>query len=294
MPGPINESDAAAVITAVAELVEASLIDLDDVHSVLSVPKVANIVSVKPFLDEYRQAPERIVGTAELTTLDSFIAHVKRFGRSSSAVFAGRNQLEAVYDYHNSTKELGPEPAFCRHRATYAFPWSDEWKAWTAIDGLSRPQQAFAEFIEDHVADITAAADEDSKAHFGELGFKLASPAQMLAMSRGLAVRVETEAVARPNLSTGEIEVAYKEEHKDSAGQPLRVPGGFLLLIPAFEDGVLYRVPVRLRYRVQGGKVTWTTLMHRRAAVEKDAKKDACARVVDETQAPLFYGEPED
>lgn len=282
------QTDAAAIIEAMVERSPLEQIELElERQKVVAVPDGQKLQSLKPFLDEYRTKPERVIGTAELTTLRSFMDHALRFKQSRSVVFAGARSLTAVYDYHHS------DPAFCSHRASYAFPWSTEWKAWTEVDGKALTQLQFAQFIEDHVSDITTADDEDSKRHFGELDFRLATPAQMLAMSRGLQVRTESEAVAKPNLSTGEIEVAYKEQHTDATGQPLKVPGGFLLLIPAFKLGALYRIPVRLRYRVASGKVLWTTLMHRREAVVDDAIKDACEQVIDATGLPLFHGEPE-
>jgi len=279
-------TDAAAIIQATLDNSAVDVIDLDRTK-IVSVPDGQELKSLKPFLDEYLERPERIKGCAHLSTLASFIDHIKRFKKPSSAVFVGEKSLQAIYDYHDDV------PAFCVHRARYMFPWSPEWLAWEGIDGDPRGQLGFAQFLEDHISDITTAEDEDSKRLFGELGFKLATPAQMLAMSRGLTVRVDSEATAKANLSTGEIEVAYKESHTDTAGQPLKVPGGFLLLIPAFKRGVLYRIPVRLRYRVQHGKVLWTTLMLRKDAVVQDAIKDACERVIEETQAPLFHGDPE-
>lgn len=281
-----DETDAGAIIESTLALCGVDQVTLDR-GKVLALHDGQKLQSIKPFLDEYLTQPERIKGCAHLTTLDSFVDHVNRFKKPATAIFVGEKSLQAIYDYHSEA------PAFCVHRARYTFPWSPEWNAWEGIDGDAMPQLAFAQFLEDHIGDITTAEDEDSKRYFGELGFKLATPAQMLAMSRGLTVRVDSEATAKANLSTGEIEVAYKEQHADAAGQPLKVPGGFLLLIPAFNRGVLYRIPVRLRYRVASGKVLWTTLMLRKDAVVQDAIRDACEQVVDKTQVALFHGEPE-
>jgi hypothetical protein len=58
---------------------------------VLVAAKGTEITSVKELADEYRTAPERRKGTCEVTELDSFIAHVKRFSDEDSALFADRN-----------------------------------------------------------------------------------------------------------------------------------------------------------------------------------------------------------
>lgn len=289
VPRVNNATDAAAVIEAMERLGGAQLVTLGNDNAAVIMPIGMRVSSLRPLIDDYLKRPRFARGTAALSTLPSFIAHVTRFKTPDSAVFASASELVAVYDYHLSEDT----PGFCQHRAAYDFPWSAEWKAWTGIDGAKLPQKDFAQFIEDHVMDVTAANTDDATTHFAELGFALASGSQMLALSRGLLVRVESEAVGRHNLSSGEVEISYKETHADAMGQPLKIPGGFMLLIPPFEDGARYRIPVRLRYAVSSGKVFWTVLMHRRAAVVADAIKDACAEVVDKTGVALFHGTPE-
>ena len=293
----VNDSNAAAVIEAMQGLLPAETIDLPQVpqipanQQIIALPKGYDLHSLKRYQDEYRIRPELIDGTAELLTLASFIDHVKRFQGPDTAVFASTTKLQAVYDYHNR----GPadaQPNNCTHRAVYTFPLSSEWKAWTSMHGNNMQQSVFAQFLEDRIADVTAPTDKDAE-HFGELGFTLATPAQLLSLSRGLHVRVESEAVSKPNLSTGELEVLFKEQHTDTTGQPLKVPGGFMILVPPFLDGALYRIPVRLRYRVASGKVVWSVLIYRTNAVLRDAVKDACEQVVRTTSVALFHGKPE-
>lgn len=281
-------SDAAAIISTVERLVAPALLDLAaDGNNVAALPTGIRLESLKKYRDESRAKPERTEGLATLTSLASFIDHVNRFKKGYSAVFATEKQLLAVYDYHDAL-----DPNWCKHLAQYRFPVSIEWKAWAAADGRQMAQGAFAEFLEQHVSDVTTPNDQDG-AHFGELNYTLATPAQLLGLSRGLMVRVEMEAVAKPNLSSGESEVSYKEQHADSTGAPLKVPGGFMLLIPPFDEGPRYRIPVRLRYRVQGGKVMWSIHLHRAEAVIRDATKDACEETVEKTSVALFHGKPE-
>lgn len=285
-----NGSDAAAIIEAVERLGAPEIIALgaeNNNNSIIVAPKGYSLHSLKALRDELRAKPERVQGCATLTTLASFIDHVNRFKGSNSTVFASTKQLIAVYDYHDKSS-----PEWCQHLAQYRFPLSAEWVAWSQVDGRSLQQAAFAEFLEQRVSDVTAPTENDRE-HFGELNYALATPAQLLSLSRGLLVRVEMEAVARPNLSTGESEVSYKEAHSDGAGAPLKIPGGFMLLIPPFEDGPRYRIPVRLRYRVSSGKVVWSIHLHRADVALRDATKDACEEVIEKTSAPLFHGRPE-
>jgi uncharacterized protein YfdQ (DUF2303 family) len=286
-------SEAFDVIKAAERWFTPQIIPLDNGKQLVTLPKGVQLHSVKPLLDEYLKRPERIIGCAALDTLDSFIQHIQRFKRPSTAVYASTAGLRVVYDYHDVLPAIGDTPDNCDHQAWYGFPMSTEWRAWMGAHGVEMPQRRFAEFIEERVADIATPKDSDSASYFGELGFNLASPSTMLGLSRGLTVRVDCEAVHKTNLSSGEVEVVYKENHADAVGAPLKIPGGFMLRISPFVDGVLYRIPVRLRYKVSGGKVIWTVMLYRADAVLRDAIKDACNTVVDKTQVPVFYGAPE-
>jgi uncharacterized protein YfdQ (DUF2303 family) len=284
---PTPTSDAQAIIDAVTELAEPTVLCEIANDDVLVVHSDQRVISLKPYKDALRERPERKTGEATLDTLESFIAHANRFKSDCSAVFVNEERLLAVYDYHHSM------PAFLEHRALYEFPLSPEWRAWTRVSEQTLPQQVFAEFLETRIMDVAAPKDGDSEKYFAELGFTLASPSALLALSRGLRVRVEQEAVSKPNLSSGEIEVAFKEQHSDAAGAPLKVPGGFVLHIAPYVQGTRYAVPVRLRYRVAGGKVQWTMILHRTDLVLCDALKDAAACVAEQTGLPVFYGAPE-
>ena len=280
-------SDAHAIVQAVRTMAEPCEIGLDDEGDIIVIQRGQEVISLKPYKDALLERPERKTGTAQLDTLESFIAHVNRFKGASSAVFINAQRILAVYDYHHE------HPAFLEHRAVYKFPLSPEWIAWTRASGETMAQQLFAEFLESHVMDVAAPKDGDADKYFAELGFTLASPSALLALSRGLRVRVEQEAVSKPNLSTGEIEVSFKEQHNDGAGAPLKVPGGFVLHIAPHMQGALYAVPVRLRYRVAGGKVQWVMALHRTDLVLRDALKDAATKVAEQTGLPVFHGSPE-
>ena len=284
---PTPASDAQAIIDAVTALAESTVLTLEEGSNALVIPNGQRVISLKPYKDALRERPERKTGEAKLDTLDSFIAHVNRFKSSCSAVFVNAKRLLAVYDYHDSM------PAFLEHRALYEFPLSPEWQAWTRVSDTTLQQQVFAEFLESRIMDVAAPKEGDSEKYFAELGFALASPSALLALSRGLRVRVEQEAVSKPNLSSGEIEVSFKEQHSDAAGAPLKVPGGFVLHIAPYAQGTRYAVPVRLRYRVVSGKVAWTMILHRTDLVLSDAVRDAAACVAEKTGLPVFHGTPE-
>ena len=275
--------------------------------------------SVKTFVDEYRQNPERRKGSASLLTLDSLIDHINRFQDADSAVFADNSReapsMTAIFDYHrrvNTTDGNGEihfdpaaRPRFGDHRGTYRFPLSHEWKEWANFDGETLSQGEFAEFLEDRIGDVEvppefsdAPDDEDEPTQrllqlLVTLGGTLASPGRLMELSRGLKVTAEEQVHQATNLSNGEAQIQYTHEHLDEQGQPLKVPNLFLINIPVFNSGDLFRIPVRLRYRVRGGQISWSYLLYRTDKVFDAAFDDAVDRVRDKTGLPVFVGHPE-
>lgn len=305
MADPIKQAEAQAVIDYVSKADEPKLLQLgtSDGQSVqILVTRDANGVEVrgiKQHLDQYRKTPERRRGTAALGDLASFVAITKRFMDTDSAIFADPNpqgpSLTTVFDYHRAGAEASPR--FGEHRARYAFPISDEWKAWNEQDKKGMNQAQFAEWIESRLADIAdpAAAGAKAKEFAALLGGDFAPAGKLLELSRGLALRVGMAVKNAVNLGSGEGEMSFVVEHTtaDKAGGVLKVPGSFLLAIPVFRGGAVYSLPTRLRYRVQEGRVTWFFELWRAAAAFDDAIKEACETAAKDTTLPLYVGKPE-
>ncbi|MFZ2996249.1 DUF2303 family protein [Sphingobium sp.] len=255
--------------------------------------------------DDYRLTPMRRTGTAALTSLDSLIAHAIRFKDEDSAIFANDDRkapaLTVVLDYHR----IGAlsDPRFGQHRAQFAFPLSDEWQAWLDHDGQKNAMTMvdFAEFIEEHVIDVLHLIPEEDElsedlqkfinAGGGEA--LIATPQRLVELSRGLQVNESSAIREVRHLSSGEAQISFTSEHTDATGQPLRIPSLFLIAIPVFRNGPLYRIAARLRYRkTPAGVVFWYDLW-RTDRVFDHAFKEACQRTEVETELPLFFGKPE-
>lgn len=269
----------------------------EQIADILVLPAGKTAQGIKKFLDEYRDRPERREGTATLTTLDSFIEHVNRHKDDNSAVFVDvantkDPKLVAVIDYN----EAGPkaQARFRRHQAIYQFPVSDEWKAWTGCKD-QMAQAAFAEFLEERIVDIMdpSAVGKAAKEFADTVGIKLAGPSRIMELSRGLSVRVNSKASNAINLSSGEGQVSFEETHQGQDGGPINIPGGFVIGIPVFRNGAPYSIPVRLRYRVQGGAVVWWFSLQRVDRVWDDAVGEAASAAKDKTGLPVFFGRPE-
>lgn len=266
---------------------------------VLAVPKDLKLESVKALLDEYLERPERKSGTSQHLTLDSFVQHVNRFknpeGMEQSVLFAWLGDedsdpaLTCIYDYHEPGKGRA---GWGEYQAYYSFPVSDEWAAWSGVAEEAMSQADFAEFLEDHIVDVSAPeeAGENVRLIAQALGSELASPAQLMALARGLTVNVGRRVTNAHVLSSGESQIAFQEDHTDETGHPLRVPSVFQIAIPVFEDGGPWQLPIRLRYRVQGGTITWRIQPHRMDETLRGVMKIACDQAAQQTELPLYWG----
>lgn len=314
-PKPTQHSEAAAVAEIVARHVKPEVVKVTGQENqpeteVLILPEGLEAISIKRYIDEFRTAPERRKGTAAMATLESFIEHANRFKDGDSALFAHdggqavegerrfRPTLTSVLNYHTA----GPDgnPRFGDHRGVYTFPISDEWAAWTKKNGEPMSQIEFAEFLEDRILDVSAApsisalAPDHPLRQMGEaLGGTFAGPTKLMELSRGLAIRVGEVVKSATNLSSGEASIQYISEHQDETGQPLKVPSLFAIAIPVFKSGALYQIPVRLRYRTRAGAITWAYELYRAEKAQRDAFEEAARQAADETELPVFFGQPE-
>lgn len=257
----------------------------------------AHVLPASAF-DEYRTQPIRRKGTATLLDLDSLIAHVERFKDVDTVLFANDNRqspsLTAVLDYHRAG--AASDPRFGEHRAKFAFPLSDEWKAWVATDKKPMSMVDFAAFLEDRIIDVLDDPNDlpdDMQRFVKAIGGNIASPTKLMEIAVGLKVHEKSNVGETVNLATGEGEISFVSTHTDGAGKPLKVPNLFLIGIPVFKNDTAYRVAVRLRYRKrEGGLLFWYELW-RQEPVFDHAFGGALDRVRKETGLPVLLGSPE-
>lgn len=263
------------------------------------VPDGKKLVNVQTILDAYLQNPRFLKGNVRTFTLASFIDYTERSRGGDTLIFAkpfielnSQPHLMAIYDYHG---EGSPDVATANHGhhlATYAFPLSEQWKAWIEINGDEMSQREFAEMIEDRLIDV-ADPPSANDAEFKRLleafppGARFADRAAMVELSRGLRVNQDRRLSQSVNLDSGETEFAFEATNVEPGGARVRKPNAFLLNIPVFDGGPKYRLAARLRYNVDGTAVSWRILLHRpevigRHAFDEDVKlvREAGNRVV--------------
>lgn len=256
------------------------------------IPGKLDPIDVTELVDEHRDTPKALEGTARLSDLASFVQHVRAFSKDSTVLFANPNRLQpeltAVYDYQTSEK-----PSFARHRATYGFQVSDQWKAWTQVAGRALSQAEFASFLEAHLEDLISpeSIGEQTKRVLGALSMAPSLPSEIFELSKGLSLNVSSQVTQKLNSSTGERELSFSEEHKGAGGvYKLEVPKAFVIAIPVFQLGAHFQIPVRIQYRLTDGSIKWTLAPLRTENVFDAAFREACTTAANETETPLFYG----
>lgn len=251
--------------------------------------------TVADLFERFRFAPARKTGVAKVTTLESFIALGIRHATASSVIFADTDwqkpSLTTIVDYHEDV--VGGLADNGKHRIRYDFPLSDEWKEWVAVDGKAMEQGDFAEFIEDHIAELSTPDGMEEEDFRHKFGFRVAYPTEMHTLSRGLQVFAETRVKNAVTLQTGEGQIAFEEEHRDANGNKIDVPGMFILSVSPFFMGDPVRIPVRLRYRLQAGSIKWILKLYRPDVYITQQVMRDLERAGSEIGAPAFQGQPE-
>ncbi len=252
-----------------------------------------SVVDLKAEAEKFRDRPERRKGAAKAFTLDSFIDLVNRHKDDGSAVFAqitdAPPSMLGVIDYH----ELDHSPRFGKHTISYAFPISPEWKAWTSKNGVALSQLDFAQWIEDHIAELTTPSEEEKQTYSELLQRAFGAPHEIAQLSRGLAINIENAVTDIRTLQSGEAQIKFEEKHTGHDGKPLKIPGLFLLAIPLFIGGAAVCVPARLSYRKGGSGIVWFYQLYRPELALRDALLLDLDRVRDETGLPVYEGQPE-
>jgi uncharacterized protein YfdQ (DUF2303 family) len=254
--------------------------------------------------DPFRDEPRRRQGTATMLSLDSLIDHVNRFKDDGSIVFADDNRdqpsITAVIDYHPKGQAVDVMPRFGKHRSVFAFPVSDEWKAWTSANEQKMDMPDFAAYLENRLPDVLWLETEDVLPEdldrlVNTLGGRdtIATPNKLMELARGLQVNENSIVQEAVNLASGEGVIRFQVEHADASGAPLKVPQIFLIAIPVFRNGPLYRIAARLRYRKSAGRLVFWFELWRTDRTFDHAFSEAVDRVKVDTSLPVLIGRPE-
>lgn len=256
-----------AVIETARRSVEPKQVDPNEVYTVVRGDSVEALD-----LERFRDAPRRKKGTYRPETVESFIAYARRHATDETTVWVSRaGEIVAVLDDHAVE---GPD--WRQHLVTTALVQTPEWKHWIGMDGQMMGQVDFAEHIETGLLEIQSP-----------------DAADMLEIAQSFQAHTAVEFRASNRLQSGEQRLQYDETVAASAGRSgeLTVPTVLELAIAPFVGEDPSRIEARLRFRVNGGKLTLGYRLERPHQVV-----DEClARVAEKLSAEfanVYAGDP--
>lgn len=316
-----RENIAQTVANLATKLGDITPIDAGQDLHLFSVPTDRKISDLTTDLRKHAEytKPHRRAGTAKMNDLPSIIAWANRNKGAESVIFADQQgtasaSITVIADYHlEGAPDANPAGEATarhgKHRATYAFPMSRKWANWMALSGKAKSGPEMGQFLEDSILDVidppmsltlpgVAGAEANAAEHrlieiAQRFNSKYGSATQLFNMATSFAVYEKADFELAHNSTTGEGRVKIKSEHMGADGAPIDVPKLFLIAIPVFERGHVYRIPVRFQYRKTGGDLKFTLTLHDPERAFEDAFNEGCTQCATETGLPLFMGKPE-
>lgn len=238
--------------------------------------RAASVVQVgyRPFLlvphgatltpmEQHLMEPTRLKQAVTVLNPDSFVGYVSLFGNNDrSLVFADKDAgtFCAVLDYHQDMDS----PSWNEHTCTLALKPTLAWQEWMASNKQPMNQSAFGLFLEEHMGDIAAPAG-----------------ATLLEMVRNFEAKKNASFSSSIRETDGTVDFKFTETVEGaSKGGQIKVPEDFTLALKPFEGSAAQAVKARLRYRIDGGKLSLSYDLFRPQEV-RDAAYDAVAKDLD-------------
>ena len=254
------------------------------------VPAGYNLVSLESHIyNAHRDFPERKSGDVIVDESSSFLAYWGLFHSEDSQVFADQddNKLLAVLDYHGVGEK---QPQWKTHRCTLQLKTTDEWDEWTAENRKPKGQGDFAEFLEDHIPDIVPMEIAPTKAGSGP-AVKI-DGAGFVELARDLKAKADVSFDSKVVQESGSVRFGYTETVQGGMGAKgeVSIPDRFRISIPVYLGSAKVSIEVRLRYRINSGKLTMWYDLYRSAYVQRKAFEEVIATVEQGIGKKVFIG----
>ena len=222
-------------------------------------------------LESYLSRPLRIEQDVTLYDTDSFIAYAKEFMTGATIIFfdVQAEVFKAAFEYHEIDK-----PSWNQHIASFKPRRSVEFETWMAANRKQMTQVDFARFLEENLPDIVEPP-----------------AAELLQVALTFEAKKSVEFSSGVRLANGQIQFQYDEVVRGTAQKgTIEIPEKFVLGVPIHVNGPAYRIEVRLRWRLQEGKVVfWYEVVRPHRYIEH-ALKEISQRIATETALPLLAG----
>lgn len=254
----------------------------DEGKEFVILPQRMKIESLKKIRDEDKLVPDYRADNLTTHDLSSFIDHVKRYVSKDTVILSAQPVIDgneatysmnAMIDYHPEGDDVTKAGAK-KHVIRYLAEMHARATRWLRHERNWLSQADFAAFVEDNLSDLVVL-----EGFTPQFGSAVATPADMLTLSRGLEVRVNQTVRNHSRLASGEVALVFSTENTKQDGSELNVAEWFGIRIPLFIGTVPVVLPVRLRYKVREGEIKFQFLFHDFDRVLEATVLDAVSRV---------------
>lgn len=224
--------------------------------------------------DDYKDQPNRKTGTTTVRDAASFLSYWDKHHDDASEVYADSDRLTVTAVLDANTADGA---RWAGHRLHLALRETTVWKQWLHLDGQLQDQEAFAEFLEDHLPELL----EPTAADMLEI-----------AQSFQAASKVDFQSASR--LSSGQRQFQYVETTTTKAGQKgqLTVPETFVIGLVPFEGSEGYKLTARLRYRIGERGLRLGYKLERPDETRRTAFADVVKAIGEQIDTTVMNGTP--
>lgn len=239
-----NQADVKFVADLGAKATTPTLFKDEKEHFIV-VPAGMEIRSVRDF--QFAEPPLTKQGTITVRDVPSFAMYFNRFADADSLIFADpeAHSFTGILDYHCAAAGAARHT---RHKVSLTLEKTKRWKVWHGANKKAMGQEEFATFIEDNLAEIWAPEDDP----------KMPAAADMLEVSRTLEASTSHTFKSATNLKNGQRNLVYQEQVNGAAGPggEMQIPDEFCVRVPIFLGQKAVVVRCRLRFRINGGRLS--------------------------------------
>lgn len=223
---------------------------------------------------EYTGEVTRKTGRTLVRDAVSFLTYYGKHHDDATEVYSDVESLTvtAVLNAH-----AADQARFGDHRLTLALRKTKAWDEWTSMDGVLVAQDAFANFLEDHLPNLV---EPDA--------------ATMLEIAQSIKATTKAEFQSSSRLQSGERKFSFVEDTKASAGAKgdLAIPETFKIAVPPFEGADAYSMTARFKYRIDRGQLALGFKLEQPEERARAAFGDVLAEITAGIDTPVLNGTP--
>ena len=213
--------------------------------------------------------PGRRTGRLQVADLSSFLALVGRWKTDDSIIWSDRQAGAFTATFEDHPEGADPSQAAWRDfSVTWNLAQGEAFRKCNEFEGRWHSQTDIALFLEERIGDVVEPGavkgllNEQTQRIVELMGSNLATASELLTLSKGMTINVDSRMSTIENLDNGEAHIFYEENHRDASGNKIKVPNAFVIALQIYDGAPPVAALVRLRYRAREGTVKWFLELH--------------------------------